>query len=64
VAFGICALFFVIAIAAIMWAFKNGEFEDMEGTKFDMMDDELNGVNAARARALLERARLKSSANT
>ncbi len=64
VAFGVCAIFFVVAIAAIMWAFKNGEFEDIEGTKFDMMDDELNGSNAARARAAVEKARLKSRAGT
>lgn len=39
VAFGICGLFFVAAIAAMLWAFKNGEFEDIEGSKFDMMHD-------------------------
>jgi nitrogen fixation-related uncharacterized protein len=58
VAFGVCAIFFVIAIAAIWWAFRNGEFEDMEETKFDMMDDDLDGVQAARARALIEKSRL------
>ncbi len=64
VAFGICLIFFVVAIVAILWAFKNGEFEDMEGTKFDMMDDDLDGALSAQARAAVERARLKTSANT
>lgn len=58
IAFGICGLFFVIALAAIWWAFGNGEFEDLEEVKFEMMDDELEGAQAARARALVERARL------
>ena len=64
VAFGVCGIFFVVALAAILWAFKNGEFEDLESTKFDMMDDELDGVKAARARALVEKARLNNSAST
>lgn len=58
VAFGVCFLFFVIGVAGILWAFKNGEFEDIEGTKFDMMDDDFEGTNAARARALVEKARM------
>jgi cbb3-type cytochrome oxidase maturation protein len=64
VAFGVCLVFFAVAIAAILWAFKNGEFEDLEGTKFDMMDDDVDGALAAQARAAVERARLKTSANT
>ena len=40
VAFFICILFFIMAITAILWAFKNGEFEDMESAKFDMLDDD------------------------
>jgi nitrogen fixation-related uncharacterized protein len=64
VAFGVCGIFFVVALAAILWAFKNGEFEDLESTKFDMMDDDLDGAKAARARALVERARLNNSAST
>jgi nitrogen fixation-related uncharacterized protein len=64
VAFGVCGIFFVVALAAILWAFKNGEFEDLESTKFDMMDDDLDGVKAARARALVEKARLNNSAST
>ena len=63
VAFGICIIFFVVAIAAILWAFRNGEFEDLEGTKFDMMDDDLDGAMAQRARAAVERARLKGRAS-
>ncbi|HEY9715134.1 MAG TPA: cbb3-type cytochrome oxidase assembly protein [Chroococcales cyanobacterium] len=61
VAFGVCFLFFVVGIAGILWAFKNGEFEDMEGSKFEMMDDELDGVNAARARALVEKNRVSQA---
>jgi nitrogen fixation-related uncharacterized protein len=64
VAFGVCLVFFAVAIAAILWAFKNGEFEDLEATKFDMMDDDVDGALAAQARAAVERARLKTSANT
>ncbi len=60
VAFFICGLFFVMAIAGILWAFKNGEFEDMEGSKFDMLDDDDSSVMANRARQALERARLAS----
>jgi nitrogen fixation-related uncharacterized protein len=61
VAFGVCAVFFVIAMVGILWAFKNGDFEDVEGIKFDMMDDGLeNTINADRARAAVERARLKN----
>ena len=60
VAFGVCGIFFVIAIVGILWAFKNGEFEDVEGIKFDMMDDDLEGPMAARAKAAVERARLKN----
>ncbi|MBX9877071.1 MAG: cbb3-type cytochrome oxidase assembly protein [Candidatus Obscuribacterales bacterium] len=40
VAFGVCFLFFVVGIAAMWWAFRNGEFEDMESVKYDMMTDE------------------------
>jgi len=64
VAFGVCGVFFIMAIFGILWAFKNGEFEDMEGTKFDMMDDEVDGAMARKARAAVERARLKGSTNS
>ncbi len=64
VAFGVCGIFFIVALAAILWAFRNGEFEDLESTKFDMMDDDLDGAKAARARALVEKARLNNSAST
>lgn len=65
VAFGVCILFFVVAVAGILWAFRNGEFEDIENVKFDMMDDDVDGAKAAAARALVEKARLemKSSAS-
>ena len=39
IAFGICGVFFIIAMVGISWAFKNGEFEDLESVKFDMLDD-------------------------
>jgi nitrogen fixation-related uncharacterized protein len=58
VAFFICGLFFLIAISGILWAFKNGEFEDMESSKFDMLDDDDSNVFANRARQAVERARL------
>jgi nitrogen fixation-related uncharacterized protein len=61
VAFGVCGAFFVIAIAAIWWAFRNGEFEDVEAVKFEMMDDEIDGAQGARAKALVEQARLQRS---
>jgi nitrogen fixation-related uncharacterized protein len=60
VAFGVCALFFVAAVVAMWWAFRNGEFEDIESVKFDMMDDSDEGVMAKRARAAVEQARSKS----
>lgn len=61
VAFGICGLFFVIAIAGIIWAFRNGEFEDMESVKFDMLDDDESSVMANRARQAMERNRLAAN---
>ncbi len=60
VAFGVCGLFFVVAIVGILWAFKNGEFEDVEAIKFDMMDDGDEGPNGIRARLAVEQARLKN----
>jgi nitrogen fixation-related uncharacterized protein len=63
IAFGVCGAFFVVAIAAIWWAFRNGEFEDMEETKFDMMDDDLEGTAGAHARSILEKQRLARSGN-
>jgi len=61
VAFGVCALFFVVAVAGLFWAFRNGEFENMEDTKFDMLDDSPDGVVAQRARRAAEQARAVSS---
>jgi nitrogen fixation-related uncharacterized protein len=60
VAFGVCAVFFVVAIVGILWAFKNGEFEDMEAIKYDMMDDGEDGPAGLRARLAAEKARLKN----
>jgi len=61
VAFGICALFFVIGIVGVWFAFKNGEFEDLEGVKFDMLDDDDNGELAAKAKAAVEKLRTQST---
>ncbi len=60
VAFGICALFFVVGLAAIFWAFKNGEFENIEDIKLDMLDDTEDGAIAKKAREALEQARQKA----
>lgn len=57
VAFFICGVFFVAALGAMWFAFKNGDFEDMEASKFDMLDDVEDGTEAAHARARFERAR-------
>jgi nitrogen fixation-related uncharacterized protein len=61
VAFGICALFFVIGIAGVLFAFRNGEFEDLESVKFDMLDDDENGALGAEARAKIEKLRTQST---
>lgn len=61
IAFGICFLFFAIALAGILWAFRNGEFEDMEAVKFDMLDDGDDNRESERAKALVEKARLKTA---
>ena len=34
VAFGVCAIFFVVAIVGIWWAFRNGEFNRFAGDDF------------------------------
>lgn len=58
VSYGICMLFFVVALVAINWAFRNGEFDDMESSKFDMMDDGDDSVSAlAKQRVEVARAR-------
>jgi len=61
VAFGICALFFVIGVVGVWFAFKNGEFEDLEGVKFDMLDDGEEGELAAKAKAAVEKLRTQST---
>jgi cbb3-type cytochrome oxidase maturation protein len=60
VAFGICLVFFVAALAAMYWAFKNGEFEDIEGSKFDMLDDGDNSALIEQARARVEKLRARA----
>ncbi len=57
VAFGVCAVFFVVAVAAMWWAFRNGEFDDIESVKFEMMDDALDSQAIERARAAVEQVR-------
>jgi hypothetical protein len=59
IAFGLCGVFFVVALFAIIWAFRNGEFENMEDTKFEMLDDMDDGAMAQRAREAVERLREK-----
>ncbi|MBX9952081.1 MAG: hypothetical protein DKT66_17200 [Candidatus Melainabacteria bacterium] len=61
VAFFICGLFFVMAIGAILWAFKNGEFENMEDVKFDMLDDGDDNTTGQKALAAVEKIRLSAS---
>lgn len=60
VAYAICLIFFVMALVAMRWAFKNGEFDDMEGSKFDMMDDGESSARAEEAKARLELARARA----
>lgn len=61
VAFGVCGVFFIVGIIAMWWAFGNGEFEDLEGSKFDMLDDGDDTSMADRARKAVERARAKTA---
>ena len=57
VAFGICVIFFIMAVWAMWWAIGNGEFEGIESTKFDMLDDSENGKLAGKARQAVEKLR-------
>lgn len=61
VAFGVCGLFFIIALAGILWAFKNGEFEDLESVKFEMLDDGEELVLGAKAKKAVEKLRTQES---
>ena len=61
VAFGVCFLFFVAALAAMAWAFKNGEFDDMEGSKFEMLDDADDSILVRTARERVERTRARQA---
>lgn len=61
VAYGICLLFFVVALVAMWWALRNGEFDDMEGSKFDMLDDSEDGVLAQKAKARIEWQRARGN---
>ncbi|MBN8660980.1 MAG: cbb3-type cytochrome oxidase assembly protein [Candidatus Melainabacteria bacterium] len=57
IAFGICGVFFLIAMVGIWWAFRNGEFEDLESVKFDMLDDGEDELLSRKAREAVERHR-------
>lgn len=57
VAFGICGLFFLIAVVGVLWAFRNGEFEDLEAVKFEMLDDGDELVLGSKAKAAVEKLR-------
>ena len=63
VSFAICGIFFVAALAAMWWAFRNGEFDDIESSKFDMLDDDPNSlmVQNAKKRVEVTRARQANS---
>ncbi len=39
-AFAICGLFFATAAVALVWASKEGRLEDLEDTKYSMLQDE------------------------
>ena len=34
-----CILIFALASMAALWAFENGQFTDIEGAKFEMLED-------------------------
>ena len=61
VSFAICAIFFAAAVFAMLWAFKNGEFDDIEGAKFDMLDDGEDSLLVSHARARVEQARARQA---
>ena len=57
VAFGVCIVFFVMAVAAMWYAFRNGDFEDIESSKFDMLDDSDEGKLSRKAKSAVEKRR-------
>jgi cbb3-type cytochrome oxidase maturation protein len=61
IAFGLCGLFFLIGVVGIWWAFRNGEFEDLEGVKFEMLDDGDDNQLSAKAKAAVEKLRTQST---
>jgi len=61
IAFGICGLFFLIGVVGVWWAFRNGEFEDLEGVKFEMLDDGDAVELSAKAKAAVEKLRTQST---
>ena len=60
IAFAVCGIFFVAGVAAMWWAFRNGEFDDIEASKFDMLDDGDESQLADQARAAVERVRARA----
>ncbi len=61
IAFGVCIVFFIVGVVAMWWAFGNGEFEDIEASKFEMMDDGDEAYLGERAKQALERIRAAKS---
>ncbi len=61
ISFGICAMFFLMAIFAMGWAFKNGEFDDIEGAKFDMLDDSDDSLLIKQAKKRVEFGRSQAA---
>jgi cbb3-type cytochrome oxidase maturation protein len=57
VAFGVCGFFFVIGVAAMLWAFRDGQFTDIESSKFDMLDDGDSDALASKAKAAVAKLR-------
>lgn len=57
ISFGVCLLFFAAAIFAMLWAFKNGDFDDIESSKFEMLDDAPDSVLIRDAKQRVDRVR-------
>lgn len=60
VAFAVCGIFFAAAVFAMVWAFKNGEFDDIESSKFEMLDDIERSPGPAHAKAAIKSNQAKS----
>lgn len=60
VAFAVCIIFFIVGLVAMWWAFRNGEFDDIEEVKFDMLDDGESRERGELAKAAVEKLRAKA----